>query len=117
VTGSDELRRLAGELRAVNVKRLGGPVMSKAGAQMRDRAREAAPAGPHLRSYRRQIVFTKDGPLAVEVGARAVGQGNLSAVLEFGQGANAPHPHIVPQLDPEAEAAAQWLAQVLADAL
>ena len=117
MTGSDELRRLAGELRAVNVKRLGGPVMSKAGAQMRDRAREAAPAGPHLRSYRRQIVFTKDGPLAVEVGARAVDQGNLSAVLEFGQGANAPHPHIVPQLDPEAGPTADWLAKVLGDAL
>ena len=113
----DDLRRLAGELRGVNVRRLGGPVMSKAGAQMRDRARQAAPTGPHLPAYARSIVFTKDGPLAVEVGARAVGQGNLSAVLEFGQGANAPHPHIVPQLDPEAEAAAEWLARVIADAL
>ena len=114
---TDELRRLAAELRGVDVKRVGGPVMSKAGAQMRDRARQDAPTGPHLPGYARQIVFTKDGPLAVEVGAMAVGQGNLSAVLEYGQGANAPHPHIVPQLDPEAETAAEWLARVIADAL
>ena len=112
-----DLSKLASGLRSVNVAKLCGPVMSRAGGNMQRAAREAAPTGPHIPEYARTIVFEKDGPLAVEVGAMAVGQGNLSAVLEYGQGANAPHPHIVPQLDPEAEAAAQWLAQVLADAL
>lgn len=112
-----DLSKLASDLRSVNVAKVCGPVMSRAGGNMMRAAREAAPTGPHIPEYARTIVFEKDGPLAVEVGAMAVGQGNLSAVLEYGQGANAPHPHIVPQLDPEAEAAAQWLAQVLADAL
>lgn len=115
--GGDELRALARSLRAVDVPRLASPVMSKAGANMRDRAREAAPEGPHLRDYPQSIIFQKKGPLAVEVGAMARGQGNLSAILEFGQGPNRPHPHIVPQLDPEAEVTAQWLARVIGDAL
>ena len=117
MTGSDELRALADGLRAVDVKALVGPVMSKAGATMRDRAREAAPGGPHLRKYKGTIIFQKDGPLAVEVGARAAGQGNLAAILEYGQGPNAPHPHIVPQLEPEADVAAEWIARVIGDAL
>ena len=112
-----DLAGLAAELQAVNVAKVAGPVMSRAGGNMMRAAREAAPTGPHLPHYARSIRFAKDGPLAVEVFAAAEGQGNLSAILEYGQGTNAPHPHIVPQLDPEAEAAAQWLAQVLADAL
>ena len=40
----------------------------------------------------------------------------MSAVLEYGQGANAPHPHIVPQLEPEADVTAEWLGKVIAEA-
>lgn len=114
---TDDLARLAAGLRAVNVNTVCGPVMSKAGAVMRDRARQEAPQGPHLPGYARTIMFDKDGPLAVEVGAQSVGQGNLSAVLELGQGANAPHPHILPQLDREADTTADWLGRVIVEAL
>ena len=111
-----DLAGLATELRAVNVAKVAGPVMSRAGGNMTRAAREAAPTGPHLPHYARSIRFEKDGPLAVEVFAAAEGQGNLSAVLEYGQGANAPHPHIVPQLEPEAAVTAEWLGKVIAEA-
>ena len=110
---ADELNALARQFRSFNVDRTVGPVLSKAGAQMRDRARQQAPRGPHLPSYGRAIRFEKDGPLAVEVFAAAEGQGNLAAVLEFGQGANAPHPHILPQLEPEAEASCRFIADAV----
>ena len=106
------LRDLAQSLRSVNVERTVGPVLSRAGAQMRDRAREQAPAGPHLPAYQRQIQFKRTG-LSVDVYARSEGQGNLGAVLEFGQGPNAPHPHILPQLEPESEVAARYIADAL----
>lgn len=112
-----DLRQLAADLRAVDVPKLVSPVLSKAGANMRDRARQAAPTGPHLPAYAGTIIFQRKGPLAVEVGAMERGQGNLSAVLEFGQGANGPHPHILPQLEPEAEVTADWLGKILGDAL
>lgn len=111
-----DLSKLAADLRSVNVAKLCGPVMSRAGGNMMRAAREAAPTGPHLPHYARTIQFAKDGPLAVEVFARGEGQGNLSAVLEYGQGANAPHPHIVPQLEPEAAVTAEWLGKVIAEA-
>ena len=104
------MRALAADLRAVDVEKVVSPILSKAGAQMRDRARHAAPSGPHIPGYARTIIFQRPTPLRVEVGAQAVGQGNLSAVLEFGQGRNAPHPHILPQLDPEADVAARYIA-------
>lgn len=111
-----DLSKLASDLRSLNVAKVCGPVMSRAGGNMQRAAREAAPTGQHIPGYARTIVFEKDGPLAVEVGAMAVGQGNLSAVLEYGQGANAPHPHIVPQLEPEADVTAEWLGKVIAEA-
>ena len=111
-----DLAGLAAELRSVKVTKVCGPVLSRAGGNMVRAAREAAPTGPHLPQYARSIQFRKDGPLAVEVFAAAEGQGNLSAVLEYGQGANAPHPHIVPQLEPEADATAEWLARVVVEA-
>lgn len=117
MSAGDGLRGLAADLRAVDVPKLVSPVLSKAGAQMRDRARDAAPQTPYLPGYARSIIFDRPNQLTVDVGAMAVGQGNLSAVLEFGQGANAPHPHIIPQLEPEAETTAQWLGKVLGDAL
>ena len=110
MNAGDPLRALARDLRAVNVEAVARPILSKAGAQMRDRARQAAPTGPHIPGYARTIIFQKKGPMRVEVGAMGVGQGNLSAVLEFGQGRNAPHPHILPQLDPEADVAARYIA-------
>ena len=116
-SAGDELRALSAQLRAVNVNALIGPVISTAGQQMRDRARQAAPSGPHLPKYQRSIQFKKDGPLAVEVFAAAEGQGNLAAVLEFGQGRNAPHPHIIPQLEPEAEASCRFIADAIVKGL
>ena len=128
MSAGDGLRGLAADLRAVDVPKLVSPVLSKAGAQMRDRARQAAPQGPHLSpkgamggsgsgTYARSIIFDRPNQLTVDVGAMDVGFGSLSAMLEFGQGANAPHPHIIPQLEPEAETTAQWLGKVLGDAL
>ena len=114
---TSDLAALAAQLRGVNVPTVCRPVMTKAGAVMRDRAREAAPTGPHLPHYARSIIFNKPSFMVVEVGARATGQGDLSAVLEYGQGANAPHPHIVPQLDPEAEATAKYLGDAITEAL
>lgn len=114
----DDLRALADQLRSVNVPETVRPVLSKAGAVMRDRARQEAPAGPHLQDYTRHIVmFRRTDPLSVTVGAQAVGQGNLSAILEYGQGPNAPHPHIVPQLDREAGPAANYIAAAIVKAL
>lgn len=128
IDGIDDIVAMAAVLGSVDVRRIASPVMSKAGAVMRDRAKEAAPEGPHLSpagaqggkgpgTYADTITFRKDGPLAVEVGALAVGQGNLSAILEYGQGPNRPWPHIVPQLDPEADEAARWLAKLIGDEL
>ena len=117
MTAADDLMALSRQLRSVRVDQIVGPVISKAGAQMRDRARAAAPAGPHLPAYRRQIQMRKDGPLSVDVFAAAIGQGNLGAILEFGQGRNAPHPHIIPQLEPEADASVRYIADALVKAL
>ena len=117
MTGSDELRALADGLRAVDVKALVSPVISEAGRLMRDRAKEAAPKGPHLKGYAGSIIRNNVSPLVVEVGAKAGSWGDLAAVLEFGQGPNAPHPHIIPQLEPEADVAAEWIARVIGDAL
>lgn len=111
------LDALAAELRAVKVSKIAGPVISRAGGNMVRAAREAAPGGPYLPNYARSIQSRKDGPLAVEVFAAGEGQGELSAILEFGQGRNGPHPHILPQLEPEADATLEWLARVLGEAL
>lgn len=108
-----ELPEFAARLRGINIPRAVSPVLSKAGAQMRDRARAAAPGGPYLPQYRQTIRFRKDGQMAVEMFAAATGQGNLGAILEFGQGPNSPHPHIIPQLAPEAKATAEWIGRVV----
>ena len=118
-----DLGDLARELRSVKVKSLAGPVIGKAGVVMAKKARDDAPTGPHLtkasggRLYAQSITSRKDGALATEVFARGTGQGNLSAILEYGQGRNVPHPHIIPQLEPEADVAADWIARVVTDAL
>lgn len=84
---------------------------------MRDRARAEAPSGPHIPDYARHIIFQRPSKLRVEVGAAETAQGNLSAILEYGQGANAPHPHIVPQLDREAEVTQGYLADAVVKAI
>lgn len=112
-----DLLRWADGLRAVPVPTIVGPVLSKAGAQMRDDMREHAPAGPHLRKYRSQLWFRKSGALAVEAGAFGGQQGRLAAVLEFGQGPNAPHPHILPTIDHEVPRVIDYLPRALAEAL
>lgn len=118
-----DLSGLIADLRGVQAKKLVGPVIGRAGATMASKAREAAPTGPHLtkagggRLYAQSITSQKDGQLATEVFARGGGQGNLSAILKYGQGKNGPHPHIVPQLEPEADVAADWIGKVITDAL
>ena len=117
MSSGDELRRLADHFRSVNVETVVSPVLSKAGAVMRDRARAEAPSGPHIPDYARHIIFQRPSKLRVEVGAAEMAQGNLSAILEYGQGANAPHPHIVPQLDREAEVTQGYLADAVVKAI
>lgn len=104
-------------LAAIDVAESVGPVLSKAGLNMKNGAREDAPDGPHLAHYRRTILYHKVGKLAVEMGPQEQGQGLLSAVLEFGQGPNAPHPHILPQLDRELPNAKRYLAEVILKAI
>ena len=55
-----------------------------------------------------------DGGMAVELRPDEQGQGLLSAVLEFGQGRNAPRPHILPQGDREAPVVERFIADVIA---
>ena len=122
MSSGDELRRLADHFRSVKVEAVVSPVLSKAGAVMRDRARQEAPSGPHLRmkggqSYADFIIFQRPSRMRVEVGAMESGLGGLSAILEYGQGANAPHPHIVPQLDREAEVTQGYLADAVVKAI
>lgn len=113
----DGYRAFAAHLRGVDVAKVCRPVMTKAGANMRDRARAQAPTGPHLPSYASAIIFNKPSDLVVEVGAMSAGQGPLSSILEYGQGGNAPHPHIVPQLDAETGPTCEWLVKAISEAV
>ena len=117
MTDASALRALAAALATVDVEEVCRPVMTKAGSNMRDRARAEAPSGPHLPDYARSITARKPTKLVSEVGANSTGQGPLSGILEYGSGANAPHPHILPQLEREAPATARWLGKVIKDAL
>lgn len=118
-----DLAQLAALLRGIDVPKLVGPVMSRAGGNMVRDMRAHAPAerlGTHLPRYQSDLQFRKHGRMVVEAGAFGTGkghQGDLAAILEFGQGPNAAHPHIIPALDREAPHAAKWVGQVVADAL
>ncbi len=111
---ASELVDLGRDLADVGVAREVRQVMSKAGVEMKKRARAEAPTG-HLPGYARTINYeVLDGGMAVELRPDESGQGLLSAVAEFGQGANAARPHILPQADREAPVAERHIADVLA---
>lgn len=112
---ASELAGLGRDLARVDVAREVRPVMSKAGVEMKKRARADAPGGAYLPGYARTINYELlDDGMAVELRPDEQGQGLLSAVLEFGQGRNAPRPHILPQGDREAPVVERFLADVIA---
>ena len=88
----------------------------RAGKNIQREARDLAPKGGHVKAYAGTITTsTKTTALSVEVevGPLQRGQGALGAVLEFGQGRNAPHPHLMPAAEHELPTWLNYLSQAL----
>lgn len=71
--------------------------------KVKDTQRDLAPSGPHLPQYANTIGYDITNSFfggEAEIGPRDEGQGELAALLEFGGAKSAPHPHILPSLEP-----------------
>lgn len=83
----------------------GRKIVSKGSLNIKTRARELAPSGPHTPYYADSITYDLDagtnwveGETGPVEGRRQRGLGNL---LEYGSPNNPPHPHLEPALDEE----------------
>lgn len=83
----------------------GEKIVSKGGLNVKTRARELAPRGPHTPYYRDSIRYDMKRDLtsvSAEVGADdARRQYGLSNILEYGTADTPPHPHFLPAADEE----------------
>lgn len=84
----------------------GEAVVSKGSLNIKNRARQLAPKGPHTPHYEASINYdlTVDpaGEIVGEIGpAEGRRQRGLGNLLEYGGPHNAPHPHHEPALDEE----------------
>lgn len=80
-------------------------MVSKGALNVKKRAQELAPKGPHTPHYAKSITYdvTRDGDLIeAEIGpAEGRRQRGLGNLLEYGSPRNPPHPHLEPALDEE----------------
>jgi len=104
---TSELDEWADVLRAAgaDAEGRGERIVSKGSLNVKNRARDLAPKGPHTPYYAASITYdvtVKQGDIVGEVGpAHGKAQWGLGNLLEYGSKNNAPHPHHEPALDEE----------------
>jgi len=83
----------------------GEKIVAKGALNIKKRAQELAPKGPHTPHYAQAISYDirkKSGDIEAEIGPkRGRRQWGLGNLLEYGSVNNPPHPHHEPALDEE----------------